>query len=104
MTVLSEAPDDVPGWLPAAEKAIGTMLAMPSPAKPKAAMASQGSCEKPAMSMPAAAARLENRKVRTAPNRLRTLSPTKRISAIAPEKAAKPRPAVARSDPRSSRR
>ena len=42
VTTLMPVPDDMPSWLPPAEKMIGTMLAMPKPQKAKAAMASQG--------------------------------------------------------------
>ena len=45
----------MPGWFPAAEKAIGTILAMPMPQNAKAAIASHGQGDSPATSMPAAA-------------------------------------------------
>ena len=81
-------PDDMPSWLPPAEKMIGTMLAMPKPQNAKAAMASQGEGDRPATSMPAAATSAETRSVVTAPKRLRTPSPKKRMTAMTPEKAA----------------
>lgn len=89
------AAEEMPGWLPAAEKAMGTMLAMPSPASAKASVASSGEGAIPAPSIPAAATAPDSRMVATAPSRLRTLSPRKRIKAMAPEKAVKARLASA---------
>ena len=59
VTTAMPVPDAIPGWLPPAEKAIGTMLATPKPQKVKAAMASHGQGDRPPMHMPAAAIRLE---------------------------------------------
>ena len=41
VTTLMPVPDDMPSWLPPAEKMIGTMLAMPKPQRAKAAMRSR---------------------------------------------------------------
>ena len=101
VTVLRPAPGDRPGWLPAAENAMGTILAMPKPERAKARMATQALGANPPTSMPVAATSAETRNVVTAPKRLRTASPAKRISAIVPEKAAKARPAVAMPAPSS---
>ena len=61
VTTLTPAPGLTPGWLPAAEKRIGTVLAMPSPLTAKAAIASHGQgakmADRPATSMPAAETR-----------------------------------------------
>ena len=46
VTTLMPAPGLTPGWLPAAENRIGTMLAMPSPLTAKAAIASHGDGDK----------------------------------------------------------
>ena len=64
------------------------MLAMPSPATAKAAMTSQGQGDKAATNMPEEAISEDTRSVVTAPKRLRTPSPAKRIRAMAPENSA----------------
>ena len=73
---------------------MGTMLAMPMPASANPAIAGAGLLDSPARTKPAIATAELARRVVTAPKRRRSPSPAKRIAAIAPAQAAKPRPAT----------
>ena len=95
------APAENPVRLPAAEKAIGTVLAMPRPDMAKAMIANQSLGARPPASMPAAAMNADQRMVLTAPKRLRTPSPAKRMIAIEPAKKAKARPDTETVEPSS---
>ncbi|MNY19310.1 hypothetical protein D3C86_1527360 [compost metagenome] len=106
MVVTTERPmpGASPGILPAAEKAIGTMLEIPIPAMAKPIITKVEFPARPAIRRPVIDMTEQKRRVRTAPNLSRTRSPANRMIAMVMENAAKAKPDCETEAPSSLRR